>query len=42
MPSDFDVEQTLEIEKEGKEGSMVGKLRISTILERPTNIRKCG
>lgn len=42
MPSDYDTYATLEIDKEGKEGSMVGKLRVSTILERPNNIRKCG
>ena len=38
MPSDYDTYATLEMDKEGKEGSMVGKLRVSTILERPINM----
>ena len=42
MPNEFEKYATLEMDKEGKEGTMVGKLRVSTILERPSNIRKCG
>lgn len=42
MPNEFEKYATLELDKEGKEGTLLGKLRVSTILERPSNIRKCG
>ena len=41
-PSSTDVYSTLDLYKSDKDTSPFGKLKVSTVVERPAIIKKCG